>query len=115
MDPDEATIKKVKLEVLKTVIEDLKGILISSVDMKKTGVPRMQNPPPPPEPGKDFVSWMHRRGLLPIETKPHKCPICVGNQTIVTGYYRPTGNVLHGNGYEEETCRTCNGTGIVWG
>ena len=50
------------------------------------------------------------------ERKPHICPVCGGKGLVPHDYYRvernwdsTTTNII------PETCRTCEGTGIVWG
>ena len=39
--------------------------------------------------------------------KPHKCPVCDGKSKIQ--FTLPAG------GYWEDQCKSCQGTGIVWG
>ena len=47
---------------------------------------------------------------------PHKCPICFGTGSVMNGFYngRDQYGGWIGNSLEKETCRSCNGTGIVW-
>lgn len=52
----------------------------------------------------------------PIVTQPQKqpfrCPVCNGGGTVPAGIYNRFCSTSYNT---EETCRTCNGTGIVWG
>jgi len=41
-------------------------------------------------------------GLLKVERKPHKCPVCEGRRTILEAH-----RILN--------CESCEGKGIVWG
>lgn len=47
--------------------------------------------------------------------KPHKCPICEGRIILPAGFYSslPGGSSL--SNATAEKCRSCNGTGIIWG
>lgn len=47
---------------------------------------------------------------------PHICPICKGKKTVPGGFYRQNfEGTWSSNGNEPDiTCRTCQGTGIVW-
>lgn len=40
---------------------------------------------------------------------PYTCPVCQGKQTVPDGFY----DELPGTG--RVVCRSCNGTGILWG
>jgi hypothetical protein len=47
--------------------------------------------------------------------QPHVCPICRGIGKVPRGYYcRSLSDTFVSTGGEEE-CRSCKGTGIVWG
>lgn len=37
---------------------------------------------------------------------PHRCPVCLGKQTVPAGFYDGSTEV--------EKCRSCGGTGVVW-
>lgn len=47
--------------------------------------------------------------------RPYKCPVCEGRGTVPIGFYETfsqgttTATVTY-----DVTCKTCNGTGIVW-
>jgi hypothetical protein len=48
-----------------------------------------------------------------IKMQPYPCPVCGGKGTVLAGFYdyyisNPTNT-------SPERCRTCDGTGIVWG
>jgi DnaJ-class molecular chaperone len=46
---------------------------------------------------------------------PHTCPVCKGHQSVPNGFYRTIGSNNWSTGSTlPETCRTCNGTGVVW-
>ena len=44
---------------------------------------------------------------------PFKCPVCGGNGLVPNGFYDmfPQSTTY----ITPETCRTCNGSGIIWG
>ena len=46
--------------------------------------------------------------------QPYMCPVCRGNGIVSEGFYRQTSGMWASSG-GMETCRSCNGTGIVWG
>ena len=46
---------------------------------------------------------------------PFVCPICGGNGQVQNGFYRQIGGQWLSSDCTPETCRSCNGTGIVWG
>lgn len=46
---------------------------------------------------------------------PFRCPVCGGNGIVAGGFYGQTsGQWLSAEVYSEE-CRSCKGTGVVWG
>lgn len=44
---------------------------------------------------------------------PYRCPICMGIGTVLSSFYSFSFGIS--NTSVHETCRTCQGTGIVWG
>lgn len=53
----------------------------------------------------------HRKGGI---MKPYLCPVCKGTGNVQGGFYQSTpGHSVWCNTLE--TCRSCGGTGIVWG
>lgn len=48
---------------------------------------------------------------------PHTCPVCNGAQTVPAGFYTQNmDGMWSGSGAgDRETCRSCSGTGVVWG
>ena len=46
-----------------------------------------------------------------FQTQPYACPVCNGKQKVPAGFYELSGTISR---IHEETCRACNGTGIVW-
>ncbi len=50
--------------------------------------------------------------------QPHKCPVCDGRGTVPNGFYtQPMSHQYHPTSTVSmtETCKSCNGTGILWG
>jgi len=46
---------------------------------------------------------------------PFRCPVCGGNGIVAGGFYGQTsGQWLAAEVYSEQ-CRSCSGTGVVWG
>lgn len=50
--------------------------------------------------------------LTPIGRTPHRCPVCDGRRTVPAGFY---GREQVLSGTTPEACRSCDGTGILWG
>ncbi len=46
--------------------------------------------------------------------QPYICPVCKGNGLVSEGFYNQTSGEWTSVNINFETCRTCNGTGIVW-
>lgn len=50
------------------------------------------------------------------DKKPYVCPVCQGRGIVHNGFYNSTGSITYGStSTAPEICRTCDGTGIVWG
>lgn len=49
-----------------------------------------------------------------VISRPFVCPICGGNGLVTNGFYNQTSGYWSTTCIIPETCRTCNGTGIVW-
>ena len=47
--------------------------------------------------------------------QPFLCPVCLGSQVVTNGFYGQTSGVWSTASTDNEQCRTCAGTGIVWG
>ena len=45
--------------------------------------------------------------------QPYKCPVCGGSGLVPNGYYNQTSGVWSTTSTTPETCKSCNGTGIV--
>ena len=58
--------------------------------------------------GMDFTIPKHER-------KPYRCPICRGNGLVSSGFYNQTSGYWSTGDTAFETCRSCNGTGVIWG
>ena len=46
---------------------------------------------------------------------PHRCPVCNGNGLVPNGFYTQTSGHWSTSSITPETCRSCGGTGVVWG
>ncbi len=46
---------------------------------------------------------------------PHLCPVCNGNGLVPNGFYMQTSGHWLTSSITPEACRSCGGTGIVWG
>lgn len=46
--------------------------------------------------------------------QPFCCPICQGKGKVSGGFYNSVGGYSTSNCAAEQ-CRSCNGTGIIWG
>lgn len=47
---------------------------------------------------------------------PHRCPVCRGIGLVAQGFYIAIGQPTFGSTSTAlETCRSCWGTGILWG
>jgi len=44
----------------------------------------------------------------------YRCPICEGNGLVPGGYYMRVHGVAWSSITTVETCRACDGTGIIW-
>lgn len=48
-------------------------------------------------------------------SSPHKCPVCSGRGTVPAGFYMAHNNEFTSSGTAPEKCRSCLGTGVIWG
>ena len=46
---------------------------------------------------------------------PYCCPVCGGNGLVANGFYTQASGHWSSSDATPEMCRSCNGTGIVWG
>ena len=46
--------------------------------------------------------------------KPYCCPVCNGNGQVPNGFYNQVSGVWATSSITPETCRSCNGTGVLW-
>lgn len=49
------------------------------------------------------------------ETKPFVCPVCGGKGIVPNGFYNSLNNYWSTTSTTPEKCRTCDGTGVIWG
>ncbi len=49
------------------------------------------------------------------ELTPHRCPVCDGSGLVPEGFYMQTSGHWSTTVTMPEQCRTCGGTGVVWG
>jgi hypothetical protein len=53
-------------------------------------------------------------GIINVSCKvPFRCPVCGGNGLVAGSFYIKSGETWTAAN-STETCRSCNGTGIVW-
>jgi predicted CxxxxCH...CXXCH cytochrome family protein len=45
---------------------------------------------------------------------PFRCPVCHGNGLVANGFYTQTTYTWTTTAANQEMCRSCSGTGIVW-
>jgi DnaJ-class molecular chaperone len=45
---------------------------------------------------------------------PHVCPVCGGRGLVPNGFYNIQGLYSSSSAIHEQ-CRTCKGTGVIWG
>jgi len=60
---------------------------------------------------KTFTSTINIRA----RQDPYICPVCGGNGLVANGFYNQIGGEWSTTSITPEQCRSCNGTGIVWG
>ena len=53
--------------------------------------------------------------FTPISNLPYCCPVCCGNGLVTNGFYTQVSGHWSSSDATPEMCRSCNGTGIVWG
>ncbi len=46
---------------------------------------------------------------------PYRCPVCNGNGMVPNGFYSSTTGQWGSTATSAEECRSCRGTGVVWG
>lgn len=46
--------------------------------------------------------------------EPHRCPVCSGKGIVPNGFYLTDNDWASTTDASPETCRSCNGTGVVW-
>lgn len=47
------------------------------------------------------------------EETAQRCPVCGGNGLVANGFYNQTSGYWFTSSISPETCRTCNGTGVI--
>ena len=47
--------------------------------------------------------------------RPYVCPVCGGNGLVAQGFYAQTSGQWTSTSTAPITCRSCQGTGVVWG
>lgn len=50
-----------------------------------------------------------------IKKQPYTCSVCLGRGIVPSGFYTSTGNTWVTTATSPEQCKSCNGTGVVWG
>ena len=63
--------------------------------------------------------WKVAENPVPLHVvvgkQPYRCPVCGGNGLVPPGYYDQTSGQWSTTTMTGETCRSCWGTGVVWG
>lgn len=49
-----------------------------------------------------------------VTKAPFQCPVCGGNGLVSNGFYNQAGFYGVTTDAAPETCRTCNGRGMIW-
>jgi hypothetical protein len=64
-----------------------------------------------------FKATLEEYGCVFEKTQaiPHRCPVCGGSGLVPEGFYLQTSGYWSTTGTMMEQCRTCGGTGVVWG
>lgn len=63
----------------------------------------------------EFATWLkNNRDNLDFGETPHQCPICFGKGQVIEGFYNSTGETFTVSNIKFESCRSCDGKGIVW-
>lgn len=58
---------------------------------------------------------IQRIGEEVTQKHPHQCPVCGGNGFVANGFYNQVGGEWSTSDATPEKCRSCDGSGIVWG
>jgi hypothetical protein len=69
-------------------------------------------------PSKGIVCWAHSGCVTGYQASkaPHRCPVCEGKGNVPNGFYSAIGvEVWSSSSIMPEACRSCDGTGVVWG
>jgi len=59
-----------------------------------------------------FQTLLRIEQLLGTKRGTEKCPVCGGRGTVGPGFYSEISSTANTC---EETCRACNGRGVLWG
>jgi len=62
----------------------------------------------------NYCGWMEGKLYNLINHQPFKCPVCGGNGLVPAGFYNTVTGYSTTTSTAPLTCRSCNGTGIVW-
>lgn len=49
---------------------------------------------------------------VPAARAPHRCPVCIGRGTVDEDFYTRIGRGGGAGGFT--TCRSCDGSGVIW-
>jgi len=57
----------------------------------------------------------YQKNQIIFDSVPYTCPVCFGRGIVDNGFYNCIGQYGISTSTSPETCRSCGGTGIVWG
>ena len=65
----------------------------------------------------EYTEWLEEKylSLSPAAgEQAQRCPVCGGNGLVPNGFYNTVTGIMSTTSITPETCRSCNGTGIVY-
>ena len=63
----------------------------------------------------EATSYQGHVSMTQVPRTPYCCPVCYGRGHVAAGFYASTGQSWTSSNVMPETCKSCSGTGIVWG
>jgi DnaJ-class molecular chaperone len=61
------------------------------------------------------MSNLEEMGKSQQSAKPHACPVCGGRGKVPLGFYVSQNPQMTTGGTGTEMCKSCSGSGLVWG
>ena len=81
---------------------ELLTLILETMSKEKTELEEPTNPPL-------FIADVSK------SLAPHRCPVCNGSGLVPNGFYMQTSSHWSTSSITPEICRSCGGTGVVWG